>query len=77
MAFPYIRTCIHTYIHTITLMLLGQIKAMSRRGMYAGFIDLRKAYDRADREKLWGCLESMGMGGRVSALVKAVYWYEQ
>ena len=55
------------------LMLLGQIKAMLRRGMLAGFIDFRKAYDRVDREKLWGCLESMGMGGRVSAFLKAVY----
>ena len=27
----------------LTLMLLGQIKAMSRRGMFAGFIDFRKA----------------------------------
>ena len=37
----------------LTLMLLGQIKAMSRRGMFAGFIDIRKAYDRVDRVKLW------------------------
>ena len=57
----------------LTLMLLGQIKAMSKRGMFAGFIDFRKAYDRVDREKLWGCLERMGLGGRVSAFLKAVY----
>ena len=54
-------------------MLLGQIKAMSKRGMFAGFIDFRKAYDRVDREKLWGSLERMGLGGRVSAFLKAVY----
>ena len=46
---------------------------MSKRGMFAGFIDFRKAYDRVDREKLWGCLERMGLGGRVSAFLKAVY----
>ena len=57
----------------LTLMLLGQIKAMMRRGMFAGFIDFRNAYDRVDREKLWGCLESMGLGGHVSAFLKAVY----
>ena len=57
----------------LTLMLLGQIKAMLKRGMFAGFIDFRKAYDRVDREKLWGCLERMGLGGRVSAFLKAVY----
>ena len=27
----------------LTLMLLGQIKFMSKRGMFAGFIDFRKA----------------------------------
>ena len=57
----------------LTLMLLGQIKAMSRRGMFAGFIDIRKAYDRVDRVKLWGCLDSMGLGGRVTAFLRAVY----
>ena len=51
----------------LTLILLGQIKAMSKRGMFAGFIDFRKAYDRVDWEKLWGCLERMGLGGHVSA----------
>ena len=51
----------------LTLMLLEQIKAMSKRGMFAGFIDFRKAYDRVDREKLWGCLERMGLGGHASA----------
>ena len=56
----------------LTLTLLGQITAMSRRGMFAGFIDLRKVYDR-DQKKLWGSLESMGMRGRVSAFLKAVY----
>ena len=29
----------------LTLMLLGQIKTMPKREMFAGFIDLRKAYD--------------------------------
>ena len=57
----------------LTLMLLGQIKAMSRRGMFAGFIDFRKVYDRVDRVKLWGCLDSMGLGGRVSAFLRAVH----
>ena len=37
----------------LTLVLLGQIKAMPKRGMFAGFIDFRKAYDRVDQEKLW------------------------
>ena len=41
----------------LTLVLLGQIKAVAKRGMLAGFIDFKKAYDRVDRGKLWGCLE--------------------
>ena len=32
----------------MTLVLLGQMKAVTRRGMFASFIDLRKAYDRVD-----------------------------
>ena len=36
----------------LTIMLLGQIKARSRRGIFATFIDFRKAYDRVDRNKL-------------------------
>ena len=41
--------------------------------MFASFIDFKKAYDRVDRGKLWRCLEGMGLGGRLSAFLKAVY----
>ena len=57
----------------LTLVLLGQVKAVAKRGMLAGFIDFKKAYDRVDRGKLWGCLEKMGIRGRVTAFLKAVY----
>ena len=40
----------------MTLALVGQLKAVSVRGMFVSFIDVRKAYDRVDRGKLWGCL---------------------
>ena len=43
----------------LTLMLLGQMKAVAKKGMFAAFIDLKKAYDRVDRGKLWRCVESM------------------
>ena len=49
----------------ITLMLLGQMKARFRKGMFATFIDFRKAYDRVDRKKLWQCLQDSGFGGRI------------
>ena len=32
----------------MTLVLLGQMKAVTGRGMFASFIDFRKAYDRVD-----------------------------
>ena len=57
----------------LTLVLLDQVKAVAKRGMLAGFIDFKKAYDRVDRGKLWGCLEKMGIRGRVTAFLKAVY----
>ena len=57
----------------LTLTLLGQIKAMSRRGMFAAFIDFRKAYDKVDRGKLWQCVEVMEFGGRVTGFIKAAY----
>ena len=49
------------------------MKAVAKKGMFAAFIDLKKAYDRVDRGKLWRCLESMGFGGRVMAFLRAAY----
>ena len=38
----------------LTLMLLGQMKAVAKKGMFAAFIDLKKAYDRVDRASCGG-----------------------
>ena len=38
----------------MTLVLLGQLKAVSGREMFVSFIDFKKAYDRVDQGKLWG-----------------------
>ena len=57
----------------LTLVLLGQVKSVNRRGMLAGFIDFKKAYDRVSRGKLWCCLEEMGIRGKVIDFLKAVY----
>ena len=43
----------------MTLVLLGQLKAVSGKGMLVSFIDFKKAYDRVDRGKVWGCLKGM------------------
>ena len=34
-------------------------------GMLVAFIDFSKAYDKVDREKLWSCLQSVGVEGRL------------
>ena len=57
----------------ITLMLLGQMKARFGKGMFATFIDFRKAYDRVDRKKLWQCLQDSGFGGRILSFLQAAY----
>ena len=57
----------------LMLMLLGPIKARSRRGMFATFIDFWKAYDRVDRNKLWQCLQGSGVGGLAVAFLQAAY----
>ena len=57
----------------LTLVLLGQVRAVAKRGMMAGFIDFKKAYDRVSRGKLWCSLEEMGIRGKVIDFLKAVY----
>ena len=41
--------------------------------MFVSFIDFKKAYDRVDQGKLWGCLKEMGIGGWALAFLKAAY----
>ena len=55
------------------MMLLGQIKAVSRSVMFASFIDFKKAYDRVDRGKLWVCSAETGIRGWLSTFLMAVY----
>ena len=45
----------------------------SKRGMLAAFIDFRKAYDSVDRNKLWRCLEDLGLQGRLVGFLRAAY----
>ena len=37
------------------------------------FIDFSKAYDNADREKLWKCVETLGMNGKFLGFVQSLY----
>ena len=36
-------------------------------------VDLKKAYDRVDREMLWQVLDSYGVGGRLGRAVRSLY----
>ena len=49
------------------------VESSVRKGMFVSFIDFKKAHDRVDRGKLWGCLKGMGIGGRALAFLKAAY----
>ena len=58
----------------VTLHLLGQIRMITKKkGMFASFIDLSKAYDRVGRTKLWRCLVEKGLSGRMIDFLKAAY----
>ena len=58
----------------LSLILLGQMEmAKTAKGMFVAFIDFTKAYDKADRVKMWGCLEQMGVSGRFLRFLKALY----
>ena len=52
------------------------MKILTEQGMFAGFIDFRKAYYRVDREKLLVYLERMATGGLVASFLKAYGWMD-
>jgi hypothetical protein len=41
--------------------------------VHMAFLDLQKAYDSVDREKLWEILAGMGFGGKFLAAMKSMY----
>ena len=41
---------------------IGEKAREKKRGMYVGFIDLEKAYDRVNREALWKVLRMYDVG---------------
>lgn len=46
---------------------------ISRRPLYACFVDLQKAYDTVQHPLLWDKLESIGVGPRMLAAIKSLY----
>ena len=49
--------------------------ATSRRPLYACFVDLQKAYDTVQHHLLWDKLESIGVGPRMLAAIRSLYWH--
>ena len=59
----------------LSLLLIGQsVLARKPSGMLTAFIDLKKAYDRVNRKKLWSCLEGYGVNGCFLAFLKGFGW---
>ena len=58
----------------LSLVLLGHTEMVRKPvGMLVAFIDFAKAYDNVDREKLWSCLQSVGVNGRFLRFLQALY----
>ncbi len=53
-------------------MIIEKILAKSKK-VYAAFMDLEKAYDRADWEAMWDVLMAYGVGGRFLDGLKTIY----
>ena len=55
----------------LSLVLLGQTEVVRKPdGMLVAFIDFAKAYDNVNREKLWSCLQSVGVKAGVCSLYR-------
>lgn len=58
----------------LSLVLIGQAGMLKQsNGMLIAFIDFSKAYNMVDREKLWSCLQSVGMHGKFLRFLQALY----
>ena len=60
----------------IEVKLLQQLSKIQQKALYVIFIDLKKAYDTVDRERLLQILEMYGMGPRCLRLLRH-YWDNQ
>ena len=58
----------------LSLVLLGQMEMLKKvNGMMVVFIDFSKVYDKVDRDKLWRCLEQLGVNGKFLDFLQSLY----
>lgn len=50
-----------------------ELAKKKKKPLYLGFIDLRKAYDRVNREKLWKCLCKLGLDKESVQMLRQLY----
>ena len=53
--------------------MIGEKEREKKRRMYVGFMDLKKAYDRVNREALWQVLRMYDVGVKVMNGIKSMY----
>ena len=56
-----------------TLKQIGEKSREKKRRLYVSFIDLEKAYDRANREALWQVLRMYNVGDKLLSGIKSMY----
>ena len=57
----------------LMLTLLGSKYSKVEDGLRCGFIDLQKAYDSVNRDKLWDKLRKMGIKGKLLECMQSIY----
>jgi len=48
-------------------------RAKNSKKTALAFLDVRKAYDKVNRSKLWQILDSLGYGGKTTNILKSIY----
>ena len=59
--------------HLFTLMGPMEMVKKKRRRLWMVFVDLRKAYDRVWRGRIWECLQQRGFGGKLIRILQTIY----
>ena len=67
------RRCRSTIDHLTTLTFIVECRQSQYKATYAAFIDLRKAYDKVDRQKLWYRLRAARVTGTFYNSIISLY----